>query len=125
MGLIEQAQKDTQSILSDLNEFGVVVKLTAPDNTILTIGGYHTKHNTGFDLDGAQVQAKTAYIAVSVLSLAEAGYPFRDGENEIVLLGHRAEAKDVSGVECKYVVRENYPDETAGIVVLILSDSNY
>lgn len=123
MSLIEQAQKDVQLILSDSNEFGVDIKLTDPNDTILNLVGYHTKHNTGFDLDGVAVQSKTAYIAVSILDLVAGAYPFRDADDEITLLGHKAEAKDVSGVVRKYVVRENYPDETSGIVNLILTDS--
>ena len=123
MSLVEQSQKDAQQFLTNTNEFGVSITLTAPDSTVLEVNGWHVKHHTGYDIEsGVMVNSKMGSVAITELDLINAGYPYRNADGEVKLLDHTVVVADVTTTPKTFTVRENYPDETLGVIVLILGD---
>lgn len=115
MSLLDRAKADLQQITSNSNEFGVSVVFTASDSTTATVNCLHTIHHTGFDTDGIRVNSKQASIAVKEDLLTDADYPVRNSNNEVTFKNHRAL---LNGTE--FIIREWYPDDTLGLIVLIL-----
>lgn len=98
------------------------IKITSPDgNDVLDLQGWASKHHLNFDTDGTVINAKNAHICLSEQTLVDNAYPVRIND-EIVLRNHRIEVKDSSGIVKKYIVKENFPDETLGLIVCILGD---
>ena len=123
MSLITQAQKDAQQFLGNVSDFGIAITLTAPDLTVVVVNGWHTKHHTGFDVEsGVIVNSKMGSVAIHELDLVAAAYPFRDANDEVDLLNHLVSVADITGTQKQFVIRENYPDQTLGIITLILGD---
>jgi len=88
----------------------------------LNITGFATKHHIGIDLDGNTVNTKNVHVCISELDLVASDYPTRNERQEIDLFKHRISFKDSSGIVKNYVVKEVFPDETNGLIVLILGD---
>lgn len=123
MGLIDIINRDIRKITTNLNGFGVAIKVTTPDNvTSVDIVGLHTKHHLGIDTEGNQVNTKNAHIAISEQVLIDLAYPVRNLSNEVDLKGHKIIVKDSTGINRNYVIREWFPDETIGLIVCILGD---
>jgi hypothetical protein len=122
MGLIEQAQIDIREITSNLNDFGVAMKLIAPNLTELDLVGLHTKHHLGYDQDGKMVNTKNAHVSFSEDILVDASYPYRNASGEVNLKGHKVIVKDSTRNDVEYIIREWFPDETIGLIVCILGD---
>jgi hypothetical protein len=121
MGLLEQARQDIKQVTTDKDSgFAVDITLTAPDNTTVTVQGLHTKHHMALDEQGQRVNSKNASISIAEDLLAD--YPVRGGDGEVYMQGHLAAVKDSTGTICHYMVRQWFPDETLGLLVLILSD---
>lgn len=124
MSLQDKARLDMQQITGNSNDFGEPITLTAPapGNETATVNGFNTKHHMSFDVDGVQVNTKQASVAIAEQFLIDVGYPVRNGANEVDLNGHLCDVKDSTGVLKNYVIRQNFPDENLGLIVLILGD---
>ena len=123
MSLFQKAIADARQITSNGNDFGIPCLFTSPTQETATVNVIHTKHNTGFDFEtGERVNTKISSIAVSEPLLNAEGYTTRDASDECTLKNHRVKIKDSTGNEKEYLVAENYPDETLGLIVLILND---
>ena len=122
MGLIEQVQQDIRAITTDTEGWGVAIRMIAPDTTTLDTTGLHTKHHLTFDSDSNMVNYKKAHISISEDEFIDASYPYRDANNEVSMEGHRCIVKDSTRQDVEYVIREWYPDETIGLIVMILGD---
>lgn len=120
MGLVQQAIIDAKRITSDVNAFGIQIILTAPTSETVTIIGRHVKHHLGFDTDGNMVNSKTASVTFSESVLAGLIYPLRNANGDVNLKGHKVQVKDSTGTLCDYKCRQWFPDETIGIIVVIL-----
>lgn len=119
MSLISQARIDAKSFISNSDEWGVEMTLTAPDSTTTTITGLFTKHHMAVDPEsGMQVIGKNAHISFSESDLSD--YPVRVS-GEVSLKGHKVTVADSYGT-LTYKIKEVQPDETLGIIVCILSD---
>ena len=119
--IIQAAIADARKIIS--GGFGEALTLSTPSGDMtIQIKGLASKHHLGFDMDGNVVSSKNAHVCVSEKDLSEAGYPVRNAKQEINLHQHKVSFKDSSGVVKNYVVRENFPDETLGLITLILGD---
>jgi hypothetical protein len=119
--LLNAAKKDTKLYVKE-GGFQEDILLSTPsgDVTIQTTG-LAAKHHINFDTDGTSVNAKNAHICIDEEALQLAAYPVRVDE-EINLLNHRVTFKDSSGINKKYIVKENFPDETLGLIVCVLGD---
>ncbi len=123
MGLIEQAKKDAQRIISDLSGFGQSIEFIAPTGEIVTVTGLHKKIRLGVDLQtGNIINSLVATVTVTSLDLFAAGYPYRniDGHGEVNLEGHLVNVKDVTGDIINYSIQSWHPDETVGLIVCYL-----
>lgn len=122
MGLIDIANEAINRITTDTDGWGVDISLIAPDNTVLDTAGTHAKHHLSYDSEGNRVNYKSAHISVSEAEFINSGYPYRDSANEVNMEGHRCIVKDSTGQDVEYAIREWYPDETIGLIVMIIGD---
>lgn len=138
MNIIEQAQADMQTILSNGNEFGTSITFVTPDGSqTITITGLAFKHSLKVNDYGEVVNTKNAIITISEDSLITyvtdasgniltdsngnkimmlGSYPTRNSANEIDLLQHVVSWHDSNSVY-KYVINETLPDESLGCIV--------
>ena len=121
MGLLDIAKADIQTITSNTAEFGISVTLTAPNGVTVTVDAYHAKHHTTVSLEGKIVNGQMAHIAVSE-ALLVSPYPVRNSEDEVDMVEHLVDVKDSTGVVKNYIIKEVFPDEAIGLIVLILGD---
>jgi len=68
------------------------------------------------------VNSKNARATIDEDVLVANGYPVRNANKEIALKSHLVSFKDSSGEVKNYFVRESFPDETIGMICLILGD---
>lgn len=123
MALIDDIREDIKEITSDEDGFAVEHIFTAPTGQTATVNALHTKHHLGFHPDsGAHVNKKNAHSSVSESLLVAAGYPVRKADGKVHLANHQVQVKDSTGTLCRYVVAEWIPDETLGVILLILGD---
>jgi hypothetical protein len=120
MSLVQQAILDAKRITSDVKGFGTQIILTAPTSETATIIGRHVKHHLGIDTDGNMVNSKTASITFSESVLAGLNYPLRNAGGEVNLKGHKVQVIDSTGTNCTYKCRQWFPDETIGLIVVVL-----
>lgn len=99
------------------------ITITTPSgDRTLTIKGLATKHHLSFGSDGLPVSSKNAHVCIDEQQLLDETYPVRNANEEIDLLAHKISFKDSSGVIKNYIVKDAYPDETLGLITLILGD---
>lgn len=121
--LLQSARADAKKYITE-GGFEDNINITTPSGSIsLDTTGWATKHHINFDTDGAPINAKNAHICLDEQKLTDAGYPVRVNE-EVKLRDHRIVVKDSSGIDKNYIVKENFADETLGLIVCILGDLN-
>ena len=120
MGLMEQAQIDTNFITTNLNDFSTEFTITSPTAVILNAKGLFIKHHLGVDSDGNMVNSKKATITFAERSMGS--YPLRNLKGQVDLRGHKISVADSTGIVSNYMIREWFPDETIGLIVCILGD---
>lgn len=77
------------------------------------------------DTDGAVVNSKTAHISITEKSLIDANVCYRkNGDGEIYMRDFIIGFSDSSSRFAKYTVKEQYPDNTLGVIVLQLSKAD-
>lgn len=123
MGQIEQAIKDVQRIMED-DAIGFAVSLTLYDGngTPFTLKGTHARHHIQIDEEGAPINSLNAHIAVSTETLDAASYTYKNADNRVDMKNRRVIVADSSGTPRNYTVSQWFPDETLGLIVLILQD---
>lgn len=121
MSLINRSRQDLRMITENLSDFAQSFTLTAPgeDEISITVNGFHTHHHNGFDENGVRVSSRISSVAVSEAQFAESEYPYKDADGNIFLINHLVSVAD-SDTEKPYIVREQYPDQNLGLIVLIL-----
>jgi hypothetical protein len=118
-----RAQKLIQRITSDPKGFGTDVIFETQDGSFTaTVGCVVSKHMMATSPDGFKSISKTETLSVSEALLQAAHYPTRNDANEVSMLQHKVTWTDVSGLTCSYTVRENRPDDTFGLITLVLDD---
>jgi hypothetical protein len=120
--LLQLAKRDSNHFVTKGGfETEITVSTPAQDKTV-TLTGFATKHWISFDTDGNSVNSKNVHVCLSETALVNAGIQVRKSNKEISLLKHYVSYADSSGLVKDYIVSENYPDETLGLIVLILKD---
>jgi hypothetical protein len=123
MGLIQQAINDLKAITSNSNDFGVPVTFTSKAfGTIVTVNAIHNKIHLGVDAQGNVIYSKNATVSVSEPLLNDVGYVTRNASGEVDMKNDLIDVKDSSGVLKNYIVKSKMPDETIGLIVLVLED---
>lgn len=129
MGLMDNIQKDVQRITTEARGFSVPVLFSVTDGvtvTSVTCNAIAVKHNISIDETTGDIRtgivsnSRTVRVTVSELALKAKNYPVRNTNNHVDLIGNQVTWTDVSGVQATYVVKEQYPDETTGCIVLFL-----
>ena len=120
--IFELAKRDAKHFLQK-GGFEETIVLTNPSgDKSLSLTGFATKHHISFDSDGLPINGKNAHVTVDEKFLVDNGYPVRNSGGEVSLLKYKVSVPDSSGLVKNYVVKENFPDETLGLIVLILGD---
>lgn len=88
-----------------------------------TVKGLGIVHHLTFDTDGQPVNSKNAHISIHEQDLIDAGLIVRNSNNEVYMRDCLVQFSDFSGVVKKYAVKENYADDTLGVIVLILGNA--
>lgn len=120
--LFQLAKRDAKFFVSN-GGFEESIELVTPSkDKSLQLTGFATKHHINFDSDGNPVNTKNVHICIDESVLVANGYPVRNAKGEIFLKNHQVSFPDSSGIVKTYVVRENFPDETLGLIVCVLGD---
>lgn len=119
--LLKLARKDAVNIITK-GGFEVDITLeTSRGDKIVSLKGLASKHFINFDSDGLPINSKNVHICVSEEELKSLNYPVRNNKTEVSLLNHIITYKDSTGFSSRYKVSENFPDETLGLIVCILT----
>lgn len=127
MGLTEQAQEDFAQITGNLDDFGVSLILTSPDNVTAPVIGFHTKHHFGINEIGQSVNSKKASVAFAESNLP-AGFNVRITDpnhplvGEVNLKNYKVDVSDSTGQVKNYKAMQWFQDEKIGAIVIILTD---
>lgn len=125
MGLQDQVILDINSITTNLNGFAKLIYLNDLSGNEATVKGIHSKHSntingeTGTVVKGTNA---TASISESEIKAANPNYQIRNANNEVAMLGHKLNVTDSNGELRNYIILENWPDETLGLITFILGD---
>jgi len=120
--LFERAKRDAKRFVTS-GGFEENITMTTPSGLItLPLTGYATKHYFSYDSDGLPINAKNAHISVDENILQLNAYPYRNNAGEVNLKDHIVTYPESSGVIKSYVVKDQRPDQTLGLIVLILGD---
>lgn len=120
--ILDLARRDSKHFVTN-GGFEEDIVITTPDKTITqALTGYATKHFYNYDSDGLPINTKNVHICIDENVLTNAGYPVRNTKDEVSLLNHFIDVKDSTGLMKHYTVRENWPDETLGLIVCVLND---
>jgi hypothetical protein len=122
-GIVDMAKADIEKITGDINGYGKSMTFTSNVGTppaTATVIGTTARHHQSFDTDGVKVSSRNIHVSVAEKQFIAAGYPIRNVNGDVAIQGHRVAVADSTGTVKNYVVREQYPDETIGLIVLIL-----
>lgn len=123
MSLEQRARKDMQRITGNTNDFAVPCVVKTPDEaSTIDVSGLHTRHWMSFDPDGVAVHTVTASLAVAEQQFIDGGFDVRDANGEVNLKGYLIDAPDSNEVIQHYVLREVFPDENLGLLILIFGE---
>lgn len=121
--MLDRAKRDVERFTSDPNEWTRPIVMTPPGGPDYTVTGIHTKHHLSVDASYEKfVNFKNSHIAVTEKQLVDLGYPLRDANANVQLAKHQVQVPDSTGVIKKYVVDQWFPDETLGLITMILGD---
>jgi hypothetical protein len=118
---LDRAKSDWKRIL---NKGGFQVDLTfeSPSSFIAIVKGWGQKHHQSYDENGLPISSKNVQVTVAESELTDLNYQVRNSNDEVDLLQHNVTFKDARGVEKKYKIVNQQPDEYIGIIVLTCND---
>lgn len=123
--LFDIIKRDAKMIINR-GGYEIDIEIKTPDNGMtVNITGWAVKHFGSFDSDGNQVNTKNVRATIDESVLVSLGYPVRSNKKgipEVDLIKHKVSFVDSSGNLTNYIVRENFPDENLGLIVLVLGD---
>ena len=116
--ILTLARNDAHRVLSQMG-FETGITLTKGDVSV-TVNGLTPVHHIAFGTDGVLVNTKDVRISVSEMALTNADFTVRNTNNEVYLRDVLVSFADSTGTSKTYIVKENYADESLGVIVLIL-----
>lgn len=120
--VLKLARRDSKHFLMK-GGFEESIEISTPTkDLVLALKGYATKHWITFDSDGLPINSKNVHICVDETFMNFMGYTTRNSRSEVALKNHLVSYPDSTGVVKNYQVKECFPDETLGLIVLILQD---
>ena len=123
MGLIEQAQKDSEAIVTNSNEFAqpIIIQSTSTGITVEVNALINNVHDK-IDIEGNPVHSKNVVAIISELALNKLNYPVRDENNEVDMNGDKITYTDLNGNTRRFIIKSKLPDEVFGSLHFQLSD---
>ena len=98
--------------------FAVDLVFTAPTAETASVRGLATKHRMSVNPeDGLPVNSPNIHASIVESLLIAQSYPTRNVNGEIFMKGHKVLYDNKT-----YKISENWPDETLGLIVLILDE---
>ncbi len=119
--LLETARADAAKIVSS-GGFQVSATLSTPDNaTSLAVNGTATGTWMSFDdtQQGKPVNSRSNSFTIPVAQLIAANYPYLTARR-INLLKHKITVADGGGMAGNFVITEQHPNTTLGLIVCLL-----
>ena len=121
--ILERARTDAKNIINAIG-FQLDIEIFNPDKSLsVSVKGWGVKHSLSFDTDGNQTNSKTARVTVYEQDLIDAGMVVRNAKKDVTMDKYKVIFKDSSGEDKKYSVRETFPNENLGVIVLMLQDA--
>lgn len=123
MGLMAQAAVDTNKYLTNGSDWATEATFVANNlaGTTATVNALCIKHNNSINPEtGLSVNSTVARCTVSEQSLLELDYPVRNTKGDVAMINHKVTFADLND-EYTYIVKENWPNEMLGAIVLILA----
>jgi hypothetical protein len=124
MGIMDDIQEDVRDILSDGDDFALPVTFTSSEEPKVTVtcNALAFRHSLVVDPNtGLLVNGRNARVTVSELSLKALNYPVRNSNNVVAMKDHVLTWTDVSQQTRSYIVGQQFPDESTGLILLELS----
>ena len=120
--LFDLVKRDAKRAINS-GGYQVDIEIKTPDNSRTeNITGWAVKHWNSFETEENIAHTKVVRATIDEEVLVSLGYPVRNAKGEIRLIDHKVSYADSSGITKTYIVRENWPDENLGLIVLILGD---
>lgn len=120
--ILQLAKRDAKHFVTS-GGFEESLIISTPDRSIvLPMTGYATKHWINYDTDGQPMNSKNVHVCIDEAFMNFSGYVTRNTKGEVSLKGHLVSYPDSTGIIKSYSVKESFPDETLGLIVLILQD---
>lgn len=122
MSAIDQMNAAIASISSNPLGFNEAVVFTARTGETATI--YCIPNKIGRKLEtntGMIINTKNPSVVFSEANMPT-DYPVRNDDGEVAMIGDRVTMADSTGIQKEYIVQQNIPDETIGLITLILGD---
>jgi len=127
MGLNDIAKSDWNKITSDAGATGAGQELIfqSKGNNIAIVNGLATTHHMSVEFDPEsgrekKVSTKNAHCSVSESLLIDAGYPVRNSDNRVDMVGDTVTYTNSAGITLRYSIAACFPDETIGVIMCIL-----
>ena len=120
--ILEKIKDTSNRFVNDLQAFSTPVILTSPSGISYTTAGFFSKHHNALDMEANRISSKMTSIALHERDLVAKGVVVRNASGNVALLNYICQISDSSETSSKYIVRQMYPDELIGIIVLILGD---
>ena len=116
--VLDMARRNANLILTS---FGFENDITLSKGSLeVHIKGITPVHHLSFDSNNQTINSKNAHITISEQSLIDVSFPYRNSNNEVYLKGTIISFVDTSGTLKSYGVKENFADETIGVIVVNL-----
>jgi hypothetical protein len=123
MSLRDLARQDIEDITSNLNEFGLEITFTAPNDQEAVVVGTEAKIHMAIDFEtGKEVSAQKASVTIAEKFFIDAGYPVRNAAGSVSMKKHKVDYIDSTGTTCNFEVVDTFPDETVGVIVFYLAE---
>jgi hypothetical protein len=121
MSLFDDARSDALDMLADMDP----VELKTPDGDVaVTVPAMGVRHHMKMADSGNITNSLVARITVHEDALLAAGYTVRNTKGEVALVNHKVTWTDNRNVTATYIVREQWPNDELGVILLILGTYN-
>jgi len=116
--ILNMARKDAHKILTSL---GYETEITLKKGLIeVVINGLGLVHHLAFDTEGQTVNTRTAHVTISEQACIDVDFDIRNDKGTVYMRDVLISFADCTGVIKTYMVKENFADDTLGVIVLML-----
>jgi hypothetical protein len=106
--------------------FSVEITFTDPSGALsVVVRGLVSKHSFSINPEtGVPVNSRNGHVSIAESVLLDQEYPTRDANDNVDLKGHKVEWVDSSGSNYSYLIDDQWPSMTLGLIVCTLGDLN-